>query len=160
MALERFFLHFRMTLFFSSTPQNTIVIILPSSPGSILLSKHLTFLSPSPSLIFLYKKKTLTSSFFCCFFYCDLRSILLEERRKRKRNSKEYISCRKFMNKFKDAIYGERKKIVILNFFIIHQKKKTNERLNIEHCRWIKVREEKRHKFMNFNGSLASIDCL
>lgn len=50
------------------------------------------------------------------------------------------------MNKFKDAIYGERKKIVILNFLLFTKKKISQM--------------GERQKFMNFNGSLASIDCL
>lgn len=67
-------------------------IILPSAPGSILLSKHLTFCHPRLAFYSLRQ----TSSFVL------LRSHLLEKKAKKKR-----ISCRKFMNKFKDAVYGE-----------------------------------------------------
>jgi hypothetical protein len=46
----------------------------------------------------------------------------LETKKKRKEEAeKNKISCRKFMNKFKDAIYGRRKEIVILNIFFMFQ---------------------------------------
>jgi hypothetical protein len=77
---------------------SSALLCLPSAPGSILLSKHLTFLSPSPLLP---SRRLLRLSLLVFFI-----AIPFIGKRREKRN----LVQQKFMNKFKDAIYGAGKK--------------------------------------------------
>lgn len=80
------------------------IIISSTASGSTLLSKHLTFCHPRLRLFI----RSLNVFFRLLFL---LRSHLLERERA---NEKRKFSCRKFMNKFKDSVYGKRKEITIL----------------------------------------------
>lgn len=94
------------------------VIILTSALGSILLSKHLTFCHPRLILPRLHSHLAFL-----------LRSHL-SERREKNAIGRKKSSCRKFMNKFKDAIYGLRKEIAIPNFLCSSNKRKVTEFMN------------------------------
>lgn len=87
--------------------------------GFNFIVKTFNFLSPSP-----YSFSRLHSHL--AFL---LRSHL-SERREKNAIGRKKSSCRKFMNKFKDAIYGLRKEIAIPNFLCSSNKRKVTEFMN------------------------------